>query len=334
MTRVMVTGASGFLGQHLVNALLDQGFSVRGTVRSDVSARKTQAAIDAWRGTPSPVEFSIADLDSDAGWADAVAGCDYVLHAASPFPSKPPKHVDDLIRPARDGTLRVLRAAKDAGVRRVVVTSSLAAAAYSRRKGVIDENDWTDLAWKVPTPYYRSKTVAERAAWDFASNNGLDMVTVLPGFMAGPIIGDDVGTSAHAIRLLMTGAFPGTPRIGLSVVDVRDVARAHVLALVTPEASGQRILATGRFMWFREVAAVLRANYPERARKIPKADLPDFVVRIVALFDGAVALIVSQLGHSFTVSTAKAKTLLGWTPRTEEEAIIATAESLLEKGLV
>lgn len=332
MTRVLVTGATGFLGHHLINAALDRGFQVRGTARSQAGADRVHAAIAAHRGHPAAIEFIKADLTRDDGWAEAVKDCDYVLHAASPFPSKPPRRDAELTGPARDGTLRVLMAAKAAGVRRVVVTSSLAAAAYSRRSGQIDESHWTDVSWRVTTPYYRSKTLAERAAWDFAGEHSLDLVTVLPGFMVGPVIGDDVGTSANAIRLMLTGAFPGTPRIGLSVVDVRDVAEAHLLALTTPAASGQRYLATGRFMWMREVAAVLRAHYPDRARRIPGSDLPDFMVRVAALFDGALGLVVSQLGHSYAVSTRKARTELGWTPRLEEDGIIATAESLIAMG--
>ena len=270
----------------------------------------------------------------DAGWDEATAGCDYVIHTASPFPSALPKHEDELIRPAKEGTLRVLRAAKGAGVQRVVLTSSIAATNYGRGQAPYTEEDWTDIDGPETTPYYKSKTIAEQAAWAFSRETGLELATICPSFMMGPLIGPEPGTSMEIIVKLLRGEFPALPRFGISFVDVRDVAEAHLLAMSTPEAAGERFIGGGRFLWMKEISEILRNRFPTYARKIPKCVLPDCLVRILACFNPTIRLIRDELGKDRTVSAEKAKRLLDWTPRAPEEALQAAVNSLIERGLI
>ncbi|MHA7873656.1 MAG: SDR family oxidoreductase, partial [Hyphococcus sp.] len=257
MSTVLVTGGSGFIGGHAILQLLAAGHEVRATVRNvkkepDVRAllEKNGAASDA------PLAFFAADLEQDDGWSDAVAGCDYVLHVASPFPPAMPKHEDELIIPARDGALRVLQAARAAGVKRVVMTSSFAAVGYGqgKRSTPFDEQCWTDVDGAGVTPYVKSKTIAERAAWDFVKGEGggLELSVVNPGAVFGPVMGPDYSTSIILIQRLMDGALPGCPRLSFSVVDVRDVVDLHLRAMTHPAANGERFIATeGDTMWIR-----------------------------------------------------------------------------------
>lgn len=333
-TTVLLTGIGGFLGGHIALQLLQQGYRVRGSLRNlargeAVAARLRKAGADTAR-----LGFVEADLDRDEAWAAAVAGCDYVIHAASPFPAALPKSEDELIRPAREGTLRVLRAAHQAGVRRVVLTSSIAATNYGAGKAPYTEADWTDVASPEATPYYKSKTLAEQDAWAFAKESGLELAVINPSLILGPLLGTEVGTSVDVIRKLLNGEFPALPHFGMSIVDVRDVADAHLRAMTCPEAAGQRFIAGGRFMWLNELAAILRESFPAQARRVPRRELPDWLVRIFALFDATTRLIVAELGKDKRVSNDKAKRVLGWKPRREEEAIRASAQSLLDMGLV
>jgi nucleoside-diphosphate-sugar epimerase len=285
------------------------------------------------------LSFFAADLEADAGWAEAVAGCDHVLHVASPFPSSVPKDENDLIRPAREGALRVLRAARDAGVKRVVLTSSFAAVGYGAdgRTEPFTEDDWTDASAPGTQPYVKSKTLAERAAWDFIASEGgaLELAVVNPVGVFGPVLGPDYSTSIIIVQRLMDGALPGCPRLYFGVVDVRDVADLHIRAMTDPAAKGQRFLAVaGDFLSMADIARSLKADLGAAARRVPTGELPDWLVRFVGLFDGEVRQLLPELGKHKNASNAKAKNLLGWAPRSNAEATAATARSLMELGLL
>jgi nucleoside-diphosphate-sugar epimerase len=331
---VLVTGGSGFLGGWCVIELLRRGYSVRTTVRDLAKEPQVRAAVGSEVDPGDRLTVLAADLMSDEGWADAVAGCDYVLHVASPFPPKQPKDPDELIVPARDGTLRVLRAALDAGVKRVVVTSSVAAIRLSNggEPRPLDERDWTDPDSPGLTPYIRSKTIAEQAAWELVrSQDAADrLAAVNPGAIVGPLLSDDPSYSLQAINRML-GGMPGVPQLGFSFVDVRDVAKLHVLAMTAPAAGGERFIAVERFLWMAEVGSVLRERLGERARKVPRRTVPNLVVRGLALFDGELRGVVSDLGTKVTYSADKAKTRLGWSPRPAEDAIADCAESFLAR---
>jgi nucleoside-diphosphate-sugar epimerase len=292
-----------------------------------------------WSGPAEQLTFAAADLEADAGWAEAVSGCDYVLHVASPFPSALPRHEDDLIRPARDGALRVLRASRDAGVKRVVLTSSYAAMGYGHppQARPFDETDWTNLNDPHVAPYQKSKTIAERAAWDFIAQEGgaLELATVNPVGVFGPVLGPDYSTSILLVKRMMDGSVPGMPRLSFGLVDVRDVADLHLRAMTDPAAKGQRFLAVaGPAMAAIDVARILKARLGPAGARTPTRQLPDWAVRLVGVFDAEVRQIVPELGKVQEASNEKARTLLGWAPRSNEEAIVATGESLVRLGLV
>lgn len=332
---VLVTGIGGFLGRHVAASLLRAGYDVRGTLRTLDKSALVEAAIRSADGADrGSLSFVAADLLSDRGWDAALAGVDSVVHTASPFPSSVPKHEDDLIRPAQDGTLRVLKAAKQANVRRVVLTSSIAATNYGTGRAPFTETDWTDVNGPLATPYYKSKTLAERAAWDFARQNGLELAVINPGMILGPVLGKQAGTSVELVQGLLKGRFPALPDFSVAIVDVRDVADAHVLALNIPEAAGERFIIAGAALSMRQVADVLRRDFPAYARKLPKFVLPNWLAGLAALFDPGVKLIAGELGRDARISNEKARRVLGWTPRSEEDAIRASAQSLIAAGLV
>jgi len=330
METVLVSGGSGFLGGRCVVELLRRGYAVRTTVRDLNKEEEVRARVGSELDPGDRLTVLAADLRSDDGWADAVAGCEHVLHVASPFPAAQPKDPDELIVPAREGTLRVLRAALDAGVRRVVVTSSVAAVRGSADSAPapLTEADWSDPDDPELTPYARSKTIAERAAWGLVRERGEEekLAVVNPGAILGPVLGGEHSTSLALVERLLNG-MPGTPRIGFSVVDVRDVADLHILAMTAPEAGGERYLAVERFQWMADVAAVLRERLGPEAAKVPKRAIPDFLVRGMALFDPAARSVVGQLGKRVELSNAKARAL-GWEPRPVEETIADTGRSL------
>ena len=337
---VLVTGGSGFIGAHCILQLLQAGYQVRTTVRSlareaDVRAMLRTGGVDAG----DRLSFVAADLTTDAGWPEAVAGCAYVLHVASPFPQSLPKHEDDLIVPAREGALRVLRAAHDAGVKRVVLTSSFAAIGYGQKpqNAPFTEDNWTDPNGPDVRPYTKSKTLAERAAWDFIAREGgaLELSVVNPVGVLGPVLGPDYSTSILLVQRLMDGTMPGCPRLIFGIVDVRDVADLHIRAMTDPAAKGERFLAlTGDFMSMQDIAKVLKARMGAAARRVPTNQLPDFLVRLAAMRDPAVQQILPELGKYKNGSNEKARRLLGWAPRSREDAIVATAESMIALGLL
>jgi nucleoside-diphosphate-sugar epimerase len=338
--RVLVTGGSGFIGAHCILQLLDAGYEVRTTVRNLQREGDVRAMLEEG-GAPSAgrLTFVAADLERDAGWPEAVAGCEYVLHVASPLPPSVPKDENELIMPAREGTLRVLRASRGAGVKRVVVTSSFAAIGYGHqeREKPYDETDWTDADAEGLQPYHKSKTLAERAAWDFISNEGqgLELSVVNPVGVFGPVLGPDYSASILLVQRLMDGALPGCPQLYFGVVDVRDVADLQLRAMQHPAAKGERFLAVaGDFLSMVGVAKVLKRHMGAAAKRVPTRELPNWVVRLAALRDPAVKLISPELGKKKNGSNEKARTWLGWTPRSNEEAVVATAESLLRLGLL
>lgn len=332
--RVLVTGGSGFVGSYCIAQLLNAGYDVRTTVRSP---EREPMVRDMLRGAgvhdQSALSFAVADLTSDNGWDAAVADCDFVQHVASPFPSGIPKHENELIVPAREGTLRVLRAARDAGVKRVVLTSSFAAIGYghAQQEAPFTELNWTD-ATKDVSAYVKSKTLAERAAWTFITTEGggLQLAVVNPVGVFGPVLGSDYSSSIGLLKQMLDGAVPGCPKLYFGVVDVRDVADLHSRAMVHPAANGERFLAvSGDFLSVLDIAQILRRRMGPAASKVPSRQLPNWLVRLAALFNPVVRESLPELGKVKNASSEKARRLLGWSPRTSEDAIVATAESLL-----
>jgi len=340
MNTVLVTGGSGFIAGHTILQLLAAGYKVRTTVRNLNREGEVRAVLKSDGSVPGDhLSFAVADLMSDASWPAAVSGCEYVLHIASPFPSTVPKHEDELIVPAREGALRVLRAARDAGARRVVLTSSFAAIGYGHpeQQAPFTEKDWTDPSGADVMPYTKSKTLAERAAWDFIAREGrgLELAVVNPVGVFGPVLGPDFATSILIVQKFLDGSMPGVPRMSFGVVDVRDVADLHLRAMTNPAASGERFLAVaGDFMWLIEIAQLLKARLGEAAKRVPTRQLPDWLVRLARFKDPAVKQILPELGKWKNATSEKAQRVLGWSPRSREESVVATAESLVRLGLV
>ncbi|WP_285115708.1 aldehyde reductase [Leifsonia sp. fls2-241-R2A-40a] len=334
---VLVTGGSGFLGAHCVLALLQAGYRVRTTIRTPARAADVRAQLAAG-GIDDPgdrLEFAIADLTSDDGWVDAAAGCRFVLHVASPFPTTQPKDPDELIVPARDGALRVLRAARDAGVERVVLTSSFAAIGYGHAPTdrPFTEEDWTDLDSGRPvSAYVQSKTIAERAAWRFVREEGgaLELATVNPVGILGPVLGPDFSSSVELVRLVKEGRLPRLPDVHFGVVDARDVAALHLLAMTRPEAAGQRFLAiAGDVMSAQEVALLIRGHLGEAAgRRVSTRLMPMWMLKAAAPFSRRVRDSLPDIGTVRRATSEKAIAVLGWSPRPREEAVIATVDTL------
>jgi nucleoside-diphosphate-sugar epimerase len=341
MARVLVTGGTGFLGAHCLIKLLAAGHDVRTTVR-DLAREDELKAMLRRGGTgekADQIALYEADLNSDRGWGEAVADCDYVLHVASPYPSKAPKDEDELIKPARDGAIRVLRAARDARVKRVVLTSSFAAIGYGAKEldRTFDETDWTDLGDPSLQPYQKSKTLAERAAWEFMKREGglMELSVINPVGIFGPVLASDYSTSVHMVKRMMDGKTPGCPDLWFGLVDARDVADLHIRAMMDPLAKGERFLATsGHFLQVVEVAQALKDGLGKAARAVSVRRLPNWLLRAVSLFDPEVRALLPELGKRKNATSQKAQRLLGWTPRPPEEAIVATAASLIESGLL
>ncbi|WP_460338804.1 SDR family oxidoreductase [Actinoallomurus acanthiterrae] len=331
---VLVTGGSGYLGSHVVGRLLADGHRVRATVRSPRRATELREMVADPGGR---LEIVSADLSADEGWADAVAGCTYVLHVASPFPATQPANPDEVIAPARDGALRVLRAARDAEVKRVVMTSSFAAVGYSHKPGnEYDENDWTDPADDNP-PYIKSKAIAERSAWDFAQAEGrdLELTVINPSGIFGPLLGPHLSASTGLVKVMLEGGMPMVPPVYFGVVDVRDVADLHVRAMRHTAAAGERFLAgSGEAISFLQVAQILAEHLGASAAKVPSRELTADQVREAARSNPAMEEVVGRLGVVPVLHTEKARDMLGWAPRDPETTIVDTGESLIRMKLV
>jgi nucleoside-diphosphate-sugar epimerase len=336
----LVTGGSGFIGSYTILQLLAAGHQVRTTIRNLKREADVRAMLKAGGAEPgNRLSFFAADLENDAGWREAVAGCNYVLHVASPLPPSIPKHEDELIVPAREGTLRVLRASRDAGVKRVVVTSSFAAIGYGHkvREAPFTEADWTDPNGDDVAPYTKSKTLAERAAWDFLAREGggLQLSVINPVGVFGPVLGPDYSASILLVQRMMDGAMPGAPQLYFGAVDVRDVADLHIRAMAHPAAKGERFLAVaGDFLSMLDIAKILKSRMGTSAKRVPSRQLPNWMVRLAALRDPAIKLILPELGKRKNATNEKARRLLGWAPRSNEESLVATAESLVRLGLL
>jgi dihydroflavonol-4-reductase len=338
MSKVLVTGGSGFVGAHVILQLVSAGHQVRTTVRNLNRESAVRAMLKEGGQEPgASLSFFAADLESDVGWREATDGCDYVMHVASPIPVNAPKHEDELIVPAREGTLRVLRAARDANVKRVVLTSTCGAIyyGYPPQKEPFDETSWTILNDDL-TAYVKSKAIAERAAWDFIAcdGRGLELSVVNPAGIFGPILAPDYSSSIELIKRLMNG-MPGAPRVYFGVVDVRDVADLHLRAMTHPSAKGERFIAvSGDSISMVEIARMIRARLGVAAKRVPRFQLPDWLVRLAAKRDPAVQQVLPLLGKIRNATSEKARRVLGWSPRSNEDALIATAESLIRFGLL
>lgn len=340
-TTVLVTGASGFIGLHCVLQLLKEGYRVRGTIRSQGRANEVREAMSAHLDADvvTRLELVEADLSRDDGWEDAARGCTYVLHVASPFPNRVPEHEDELIKPAKEGTLRVLRAAADAGVRRVVLTSSLAAVSGGHphdNSRVFTEEDWSIV--DACPPYPKSKTLAELAAWEFVDglegDAPMELSVINPGAVLGPVLNRHYSTSGEVVRKLLMRELPGTAKLGFPWVDVRDVASAHIAAMTIPEAAGERFCCAIEFAWIGEVADILAKRFGPDGWKVPTRKLPAFLVRIVALFDPTVKVVVSDLGRVRNVSSERIRKVLDWKPHSLEEMSVSMGETMIEQGIV
>jgi dihydroflavonol-4-reductase len=342
--RVLVTGATGFIAQHCMLQLLEAGFEVRGTARSthrrtDVIAILAPHLSQGAQSRLDSLEVVAADLTNDDGWRGAVEGCRFVLHVASPLPRGAAKDENELIIPARDGTLRVLRAARDAGVERVVLTSSLSAIVYGNdRSRRFTEADWSNLDGERIGAYDKSKTIAERAAWEYmdsiAGASSMELSVVNPGLVLGPLLSSDWGTSGEMVKRILEHKVPAIPNINFSTVDVRDVASAHVAAMVTPAAAGQRFICAEANHSMMEIAVILKDRYARRGFKIPTGRLPSVAVRFMAVFDKTVQLALNDLDTSQNVDNTKLRTVLNWQPRDLVEMTTSMADSMIEYGVV
>jgi len=333
--KVLVSGGSGYIAGFLIRQLVAEGWQVHTTVRSlaKENAVRQLLAVD-----DSRLSFFAADLNADAGWAEAMAGCSHVAHLASPLPSSVPEDADELIVPARDGALRALRAAKAAGVGRFVMTSSVAAISYGRGRGVhhFTEADWTQLGQPGISAYIQSKTIAERAAREWVAKEGGRMVfcSVNPSVVLGPVWSRDYSASVVIVKKLLDGSLPACPDIGFGIVDVRDVADLHVRALKAPNMAGERFIASGRFMKLRDIADVLRAELGPLAHKVPTRNLPDWLVRVAAHFNPVARAVVGELGSVRHQDASHAKAVLGWATRPVEQSIVDAARGLIALGIV
>ena len=336
--QVLLTGVTGFLGAHTAIQLLNKGYEVIGTLRNRDRIASIKEVIGQHTDHLDKLHFVVADLNDASIWNDLAKGVDFIQHVASPFPATLPKNEDELIVPAKNGTLNILSAAVDNNVKRVVMTSSLAAIAYGRQNKepnkILTESDWTDISRKSDiTPYYKSKTIAEKAAWDFIRQDAssLELVTVCPGAILGPVIERDYGTSAEIVVALMNGSYPALPKIGFDLVDVRSVADLLILAMESPVAAGNRYIAATGYLTLNAVAIILKDHFP--GRKIPTAEFPNFITRMLAQFRPELKPVLLEMVRRKT-DISKAQRELGWKPIPVKEAVISCANSLLELQIV
>jgi dihydroflavonol-4-reductase len=331
---VLVTGGSGFVGGWAVVELLRKGYRVRTTVRSLAREPDVRAAIETQTNPGDRLSFAQADLLDDTGWDEATVGADFVLHVASPMPVGEFRG-RDVITPAREGTLRVLRAARGAAVKRVVVTSSAAAAIPTDSDVVADEEVWTDLPPRAIHNYPRSKTLAEHDAWAYVKDQGgIELTTILPAQIQGPVLGSDLSPSVSIIAMMLMGKMPAVPRVGFGIVDIRDLIDLHIRAMTAPQAAGERFLATSDFLWLRQIAQILKDELGEKAAKVSTRTMPNVVVRAGALFNAELKQLVPNLGVHQAMSAEKAARLLDWRPRTPQSSLVDTANSLIDQDLL
>ncbi|MEN9964060.1 MAG: hypothetical protein RL582_1155 [Bacteroidota bacterium] len=339
MKKICITGVSGFLGSHMALEGLKKGYQIVGTVRNEEKATETKKMLSKYldAATLQKLEFRYVDLLVAEGWNDALKDCEAVIHVASPFIIEIPKHEDELILPARNGVKHVFEAAIKNNIYRVVQTSSIAAIMYGHdlNKTDFNETDWTQLDGKMISAYTKSKTLAEMDVWNFAKNHArLQVTTINPGFVLGPILGKDPGTSATVILRMMKGEYPGVPKLGFPTVDVRDVVELHYLALENTKAVGQRYAAVSDSVWFTDLARFVLEAGPEYKGKVKAFELPNWFMTIYALFEKSVKMILPELGFKANISNEKAKTELGFNPRSVKEAVAGTVISVKENKLV
>ena len=337
--KVLLTGISGFIARHIALALLKQGYAVRGTIRQAADAEAVRIALAQHGADVADLEFAEADLTKDDGWKEAVQGCSYVQHVASPFPIEQPRDREALVPAARDGAMRVLTAGFEANVQRIVFTSSMVAMMYRADRPQqlnVTEEDWSDPEWKALSAYIVSKTRAEEAVWQWADRYGWRerLSIVNPGFVLGPALGNRMGTSLNVIQLIMEGAYPAVPPVYFPVVDVRDLAEVHVKAMTAPEAETRRLIAAGETVSFKDMGHILKKAFPERAKKIPTGELPAFFVRFLSNFDRTLKSVTADLGVVPHAESAYVSELTGITFRPAHESVIAAGQSLIDNGVV
>ncbi|MFO1202256.1 MAG: aldehyde reductase [Tabrizicola sp.] len=334
MELVLLTGVSGFIAKHVALKLLNAGYSVRGTLRRLDRADEVRTALAPYLTEHAgELTFAQADLESDAGWAEAMAGVSALVHTASPFPIAQPKDPAQVIRPAVEGTERVLKAAAAAGVTRVVLTSSTVAVLNEAKPDTLqDEADWCDTHLPGTTPYAKSKTLAERAAWEIAKARGLKLTTINPGFVLGPPLDEHYGSSLGLVERILKGRDPMMPPFGFPMVDVRDVAEMHLRALQRPETIGRRYIGASGSMAMVDMGRTLKAAYP--TRRIPTREAPQLVVRALALFDPSIKSILPKLGHLERVSNARAVKEMGMEFIAPKAALLASADWLVKHGKI
>lgn len=337
---VLVTGGSGFIAGHCILQLLSEGYHVRTTIRSAAGEEHVRSILrKAGMVYEENLSFAAADLLKDHGWAEAVDGIDVVLHVASPVRPGQVENEDEVILPALEGTLRVLRASHHASVKRIVVTSAFHAVSWGHphSEHIFTEDDWTILDGPGVDAYGKSKTLAERAAWDFVAAEGssLELTTVLPVAVMGPVMGHDISGANHIIQRMLEGAMPALPNLFIPIVDVRDVAKAHILAMTNPAAAGERfLLSNGPALSLKTIGTIIEKELGDDASRVPTCTIPDFVLRALALFNAELRPLVPDLGYAKKTSNDKARRLLGWEPRPSRNAIVAAATSIVKKGLL
>jgi dihydroflavonol-4-reductase len=334
---ILLTGISGFIAKHVALTALNRGYAVRGTLRSPARGDEVRAAVRPHLQDPAALDrltFVTADLGDDAGWDAAMVGVDAVIHTASPFPLTQPKDEMALIGPAREGTLRVLRAAHKAGIARVVLTSSVAAIMGNDNPGIRDENDWSDVTSPRMTTYAKSKTLAETAAWDFAAANGMSLTTINPGLVVGPALDLNFGSSLNVILRVLKGKDPLLPDVSFPMVDVRDVAEMHLRALEKPQTAGKRFVAVtdGPVMSMVEIGRFFKSRYP--TRRIATRRAPKLLLQVLALFDASLRMILPEIGKRHELANERAKSDMGMTFISSTDALLASSEFLVEKRQV
>ena len=335
METVLVTGGTGFIGLHCLQQLLDKGYKVRTTLRSESRKQEVLDAMKKHASNIENLEFFIADLLNDDGWKEAVEGSKYVLHVASPFFLGEPENEDVFIKPAVEGTLRVLKACADSEVQKVVLTSSFAAVGYGhpREKEVYTEEDWSSVDGEI-SPYAKSKTLAEKAAWEFVENleesKKFELTVINPVAVTGPMLTSDIGSSNDFLLKLISGSMPACPKIHMGYIDVRDVAKAHIFSMTEEKTNGERIIVSENEMFFAEVGKTLNeAGF----KKSPTKEMPNFLVKIMSLFVGELKTLLSALNRKGDIDKTKAKSFFNWDYISTEQSVTETAQQLQDMGL-